>query len=182
MRELRAEDPRAERWLIIPEVAPLLFQAGLDARQKRFQGSVVHLQIALEDACATAAQHGQILLCHRGTLDPLAYWLRNGWEEGEFFNYIEKSKDELFTRYDLVLHLQTVASGAKIHYRQWPDAHRPETPEQAIEIDNLCRRVWDAHPRYAFVRNAKQGWTGKSMAARHTLSEWLVHRALGGAT
>jgi hypothetical protein len=46
---------------------------------------VVQLQIALEDACAEAAKPHQVLLCHRGTLDALAYWLRNGWDEGKFF-------------------------------------------------------------------------------------------------
>jgi Flp pilus assembly CpaF family ATPase len=43
MRELRAEDPYARRWLLVPEAAPLLFQAGLDAREKSFQRAVVHL-------------------------------------------------------------------------------------------------------------------------------------------
>ena len=73
---------------MVPEAAPLLFQAGLNGRGKRFQRSVVRLQIALEDACVEAAKLGQVLLCNRGTLDALAYWLRNDWENQEFFCYV----------------------------------------------------------------------------------------------
>lgn len=46
MRELCAEAPDAWRWLLVPEAAPLLFRAGLDGREKRFQRAVVRLQIA----------------------------------------------------------------------------------------------------------------------------------------
>jgi len=72
MGELCAEDSHAQRWIMVLEAAPLLFQAGLDGRRKGFQKAVARLQIALEDACADAARPGQVLLCHRGTLDLLA--------------------------------------------------------------------------------------------------------------
>jgi hypothetical protein len=149
MRELRAADPRAERWLLVPEAAPLLFQAGLDARDKRFQHAVVRLQIGLEDACADAARPGQTLICHRGTLDPLAYWLRNGWDEAEFFAFVGMTREELYRRYTAVLQLQTAAIGAEAHNLRWPDAHRPESPARAAATDRLCARAWGAHPRYA---------------------------------
>jgi len=59
MRELRAKDRHARRWLLVPEAAPLLFQAGLDGREKRFQRVVVRLQMALEEVCAEAAAPGR---------------------------------------------------------------------------------------------------------------------------
>ncbi len=37
-----------------------------------------------------------------------------------------------------VLHLQTAAIGAEAHYRRFPDAHRPETPEQSVPIHRDC--------------------------------------------
>jgi hypothetical protein len=52
---MRSEDPRARRWILIPEAAPLLFQAGLDASEKSFQLAVVRLQMAMEDSCAEAS-------------------------------------------------------------------------------------------------------------------------------
>jgi len=54
MAQLRADDPLAARWLLVPEAAPLLFRAGLNGREQRFQAAVVRLQIALETGCAQA--------------------------------------------------------------------------------------------------------------------------------
>lgn len=170
IEELRAED---DRWLLVPEAAPLLFRAGLDGRRKGFQQAVVMLQVALERACAEAARPGQVLLCHRGTLDPLAYWLRNGWEKDEFFDFVGMTLDEHLRRYDAVIHLQTAAIGAETFYRRWPDAHRPETPEQAAEIDRLCATAWRDHPRYAFLENWGVDWPEKSRAAQRSLVPFL---------
>lgn len=174
MRELRAEDSHARRWLFVPEAAPLLFQAGLDGREQRFQRAVVRLQISLEAICAETAALGQVLLCHRGTLDPLAYWLRNGWAERDFFAYTETTQDEHFRRYWGVLHLQTAAIGAEAHYRRWPDAHRPETLAQAAETDRLCIHAWRDHPRYTLIDNAGRDWPDKSRATRELLAQWLT--------
>jgi hypothetical protein len=174
MRELRAEDPHAKRWILVPEAAPLLFQAGLDGREKRFQWAVVQLQIALEEICAKSARPEQALICHRGTLDPLAYWLRNGWDESEFFEYTAMSRDEHYRRYLGVIHLQTAAIGAEAHYRRWPDAHRPETLAQAAEIDRLCNQVWRKHPRYALIDNTNRDWLEKARAVRSLLTRWLM--------
>jgi len=174
MRELRADDPHANRWILVPESAPLLFQAGLNGREKRFQWAVVQLQIALEEICAKSARLGQVLICHRGTLDPLAYWLRNGWDESEFFEYTEMSRDEHYRRYLGVIHLQTAAIGAEEHYRFWPDAHRPETLPQAAELDRLCAQAWRGHPRYVLVENINRDWVDKARYARDALTRWLM--------
>jgi len=174
MQELRAADPRGERWILVPEAAPLLFQAGLDGGQPSFQRAVVQLQIALEEICAAAASPQQVLLCHRGTLDALAYWLRNGWDEGEFFAVTGVSRDEHDRRYLGVIHLQTAAIGAEDCYRRWPDTHRPETIEQAAEIDRLCARAWSDHPRYALIDNCGKNWLTKSRIALESLTHWLV--------
>jgi hypothetical protein len=174
MRELRAEDEHSWRWLLVPEAAPLLFQAGLDGREKRFQGAVVRLQMAMEEICAAAVHSSQILLCHRGTLDPLAYWLRNGWPEDEFFAYTKTTREEHFGRYLGVIHLQTAAIGAETHYHRWPDAHRPETLEQAAETDHLCAYAWSGHPRYVLIDNAGRDWSAKARATRDLLNHWLA--------
>lgn len=137
MEELRARDPYRERWILGPEAAPLLFRAGLDGRHKTFQRAVVTVQITLETVCAEAACPGQVLLCHRGTLDPLAYWLRNGWERDEFFDLTEMTPEAP----PPLRHHDPPAKrrlGAAAQYRRWPDAHRPESPEQAAEIAYLC--------------------------------------------
>lgn len=172
LRELRAADPRGARWLLVPEAAPLLFQAGLDGQRQCFQQAVVKLQIALEESCAAAAQPQQVLLCNRGTLDALAYWLRNGWDESEFFAATGMSREEHYRRYLGVIHLQTAAIGAEGCYRRWPDAHRSETIEQAAEIDRFCARVWSGHPPYAFEDNFCKDWMTKSCLALEVLVHW----------
>lgn len=173
LRELRAEDPGARRWITVPESAPLLFQAGFNAREQAFQAAVVRLQLALEAACAALARPGQVLLCHRGTLDPLAYWLRSGWDEADFFALTRTSLEEHLRRYAGVLHLQTAAIGAEPHYRRWPDAHRPETPEQAAETDRLCARAWSRHRSYCFIDNDGRDWPAKSRPAQMALASLL---------
>jgi len=177
MRELREDDPRSDRWLLAPEAAPLLFQAGLRAQARSFQVAVVRLQIALEEACVEVAVSigcGQVLVCHRGTMDALGYWLYSGWAEDEFFSRTAMSRGELFGRYNGVIHLQSTAIGAEVHYRRWPEAHRPETLEQAAAIDRMCGRVWEAHPRYIKIANTGKGWLEKSHAAKTALSRWLA--------
>jgi len=173
MRELRTKYQGNNHWLMVPEAAPLLFQDGLTGKTKHFQRSVVSLQIGLENACATASRPGDILLCHRGTLDPLAYWLYNGWGENEFFDYTGMTRGQHHQRYFGVIHLQTTAIGVEDRYRNWPDAHRTETPEQAAEIDRLLCRAWNSHPRYVMVSNDDLGWDAKSRFVRHILSEWF---------
>ena len=160
--------------MFAPEAAPLLFQAGLDGRKKRFQRAVVHLQIALEDSCAEAAHPGQIILCHRGTLDPLAYWLRNGWLEQEFFAFTGLKRDQYLQRYAGVIHMQTAATGAEAYYRRWPDAHRPETIAQAVETDRLCAHAWGGHPYYVLIENSGRDWHAKAQAVRDVLTCWLA--------
>jgi hypothetical protein len=179
MGELRAADPCAERWLLVPEAAPLLFQAGLDAREQRFQVAVVRLQVALETACAQAARPDQVLVCHRGALDALAYWRRNGWPEPDFFALTATRREDYLRRYQGVIHLQTAAIGAEAHYRRVPQAHRPETPAQAAEIDALCAAAWQAHPGYVLIANDRRDWPAKARAAHDLLDCWLSAEGKG---
>jgi AAA domain len=174
MRELREEDPHAKHWVMVPEAAPLLFQAGLDARLKSFQIAVVRLQIQLETIFSEAASPEHVLICHRGTLDALAYWLRNGWREADFFVQTKMSQEEHFKRYSGVLHLQTTAIGAEPYYRYWPDAHRREDASEAAEIDGFCSASWARHPTYSMVENDSRRWEQKSDVARSTLHHWVA--------
>jgi hypothetical protein len=173
MRELRAEDPDARRWLMAAEAAPLLFQAGLRADARGFQAAVVRLQAALEDAVLGSAAAGRVLVCHRGTLDALAYWLRGGRDADDFFGLLRTSRAAQLRRYDAVLDLETAALGVARHYRRWPEAHRPEDVALAAETDRLCRRAWEGHPRYALITNDYPDWPAKARAAREALDRLL---------
>jgi hypothetical protein len=174
MREWHAQDPHARRWLPLPEAAPLLFQTGLDGHKQLFQRAVVQLQMTLEQACAEAADQGQILICHRGTLDALAYWLRNGWQEQEFFTVTGMTLEEHLQRYRGVIHLQTTAIGTESYYCRWPNAHRPETRAKAAEIDRLCAHAWVKHPHYVLIENTGRDWPAKVQAVYEVLACWLA--------
>jgi hypothetical protein len=168
LRELRSEDPHADRWLILPEVAPLLFRAGLNATRCESLAAAVQAQVALEEACLSAMRPGQVLLCHRGALDPLAYWLWRGGDERALLTPLRRAA--LLHRYTVVLHLQTAAIDAVASYRRWPNAHRPETLAQAAEIDHFCTLVWRDHPHYELIRNTNCTWLEKSHMAKRLLT------------
>jgi len=174
MHELRARDPEAKRWVFVPEAAPLVFRAGLDARDPNFQATVLAYQLELEATGAAQAGPGQVLVCHRGTLDPLAYWLRNGWNEQDFFALTKTTRAEHFQRYCGVLHLQTTAIDAEAHYRRWPAAHRPETVTEAADLDQCCHQAWYRHPNYVLLTNQGRDWPTKSETARRALSQWAT--------
>jgi len=58
---------------------------GVSRAEPRSQRLMDALQIGLGDAlrCVLADGTPHLVLCHRGSLDPLAYWLARGWEKEE---------------------------------------------------------------------------------------------------
>jgi hypothetical protein len=137
---------------------------------------MVEVQRGLEDAVARALEsvETRVVICHRGTLDPLAYWLDRGWPESEFFAFTRTNRDEHYQRYSAVIHLVTAADDAAKYYRCWPEAHRPEKPEDAIRLDRLLERVWSGHPHYYRVDNVGRDWAAKAAAAQAILARYLV--------
>lgn len=78
--ELAANPAWRNRFLALPEAIAVAGQTGISPRERLFQRLMVEVQIGLEDAvaCALEPDDQRILLCHRGALDPLAYWLDRG--------------------------------------------------------------------------------------------------------
>ncbi len=179
VRELRAEDPAARKWVAVPEAATVLIQAGLSPRTRPFQEAVIRLQLVLEaEIERSAREEGRrddfVLLCDRGTLDSLAYWRLGGWPEEEFHALSGMDLDEHISRYVGIIHLQTTAIGAGMHYRRGRTEGRHEAREQAAEIDRLCGEAWGTHPRYILIENTAQGWPAKLATARQALKEWTA--------
>jgi hypothetical protein len=166
--EQLCHDPAwANRFAALPEAIFTLHHCGISPGEKLFQRVMVYMQLGMEDSlmCALEPDERRLIICHRGALDPLAYWLDHGWDEQEFFAYTGTNRDSLYTRYTAVLHLVTAADGADEHYARWPDAHRPESPEDAIRLDRLLQRVWGDHPHYYRLDNKFNDWAAKSQAA-----------------
>ena len=141
---------------------------------------MVHLQLSLEDGLhrALGPDDPRLILCHRGTLDPLAYWLDRGWPEDEFFAFTETQRQDLYRRYTAAIHLVTAADGAAWAYKKWPEAHRPEEPADAIRIDRLLQQAWGGHRNYYRIDNEGRDWQAKSGAARESLARWLCQNPL----
>ena len=166
LRELRAADPDAERFVCVPEAATLLLRAGLRQGTQAFQLGIVAVQRALEDAAREDAGADRCIACDRGIVDSLAYWLLNGWSRDDFFDRTGLAPQEHLTRYDVAIHLQTAAVGAEAHYRQHGDVVRSEKHGEAAHIDRIIAELWEGHPGYYFVQNTSVSWAMKSEAAR----------------
>ena len=116
----------------------------------------------------------EIIICHRGTLDPLAYWLKNSWARNEFFEFTKTDLKTHYQRYNAVIHLQTVASNSPKNYKRYPHAHRGETPEQANILDKLLYEIWCKHPNFHFIESNKD-WYVKKKQFFNTLNKIIKH-------
>jgi len=173
IEELACDSAWVVRFVALPEAIALMRFLNLSPREQLFQRAMVHLQMALEDGLdrALGLEDPRAILCHRGSLDPLAYWLARGWAEEEFFACTATTRREHYARYDAVIHLVTAAEGALHAYQRYPEAHRPEMLQEAVHLDHLLRRVWGGHPRYVLIDNAGRDWHAKSAAARQALEQ-----------
>jgi predicted ATPase len=173
INELLADPEWSGRIAVLPEAISFMRGLGVSSAEPLFQRLMVLLQMALEDAVRIGLKEvgPRFVLCHRGSLDPLAYWLARGWKEDDFFTYTGTRREEHYRRYDAVIHLVTAADGAPEAYQRWPDAHRSETLEEAIRLDRLLQHVWGGHPRYIRLDNKDKDWNTKSELARRILQE-----------
>lgn len=156
IEELVRDPAWGRRFVALPEAIYAMRYLNISPREKLFQRVMVHLQMALEDGLNRAldSDDPRAILYHRGSLDPLAYWLDRGWPEEEFFAFTGTKREEHYRRYTAIIHLVTAADGAAAHYTRWPDAHRPEQIEDAIRLGNEGR-----------------DWAAKAKEARDILSD-----------
>jgi predicted ATPase len=143
-----------ERVIVVPESATLLFAGGFPRHptpdaQKAAQRAIFHVQRNLEDVQAAAYPH-RLLLCDRGTLDGAAYW--PGSPE-HFFDAMGTSFAAELARYDGVIFFESAASGG--HSIEGGNPARIESNEEAARLDLALRRIWETHPRYAFIPNQR---------------------------
>jgi tRNA-Thr(GGU) m(6)t(6)A37 methyltransferase TsaA len=168
VEDLRRDPEWTDSFVALPEAIQYAGFINLSPREKIFQRAVVHLQVGLEEGLKRSLDPDdrRIILCHRGTLDPLAFWLQRGWPEEEFFSFTGIPRAGHFQRYSAVIHLVTAADGVPLEYTRWPQAHRPEEPGEAIQLDHWLEQAWSSHPHYYRLDNREQNWAEKSRAAR----------------
>lgn len=172
IRELLHDPIWADQIATLPEAISLMSGVGISPKERLFQRLMVNFQIALEDSLSNALVDSAIntILCHRGSLDPLAYWLDRGWLYEDFFTFTNTTPETHYRRYDAVIHLVTAADGAIEHYTSWPKSHRKEKIEDADRLDSLLYEVWRHHPAYYRIDNQNRDWEAKSLIAKAILT------------
>ena len=173
IEELSADPAWADRFVAWPETVAFARISGISPAEKLFERVVVNLAMALEDALDHSLDPAdrRIILCHRGSLDALAFWRSRGWSTDQFFAFTGTTRASHYARYVGVLHLVTAADGALDAYARWPLSHRPESPAEARALDDWLGEAWGAHPRYRRIDNVGRDWAAKSQAARAALAE-----------
>ncbi len=174
IKELIDDSAWHGEFLALPEAIFVAAQVGISPREQLFQRLMVEIQHGLENSLkrALAPTAPRFILCHRGTLDPLAYWLDCGWPEADFFTFTDiVDYENHYRRYQAVIHLVTAADGAVSHYTRWPQAHRHEQVEDAIRLDRLLHRIWKNHPHYYRIDNVNRDWPAKAQLAREFLNK-----------
>lgn len=176
IEDLRRDPTWAGRFVVLPEAVQYARFVHISPREKLLQRVIVHLQISLEDGLdrALGPTDSRSIICHRGSLDPLAFWLQRGWPEEEFFEFTGTRLEDHYQRYAAVIHLVTSADGVPGEYTRWPEAHRPEEAGEAIRLDRWLQQAWGGHPNYFRLDNVGKDWTTKSREARDILSGLLL--------
>ncbi len=175
IEDLRRDPSWHGRFVTLPEAVHYARFANISPGENLFQRAVVNIQMALEDALdrTLGLSDSRPIICHRGSLDPLAFWLQRGWPEREFFEFTSTTRRDHYGRYSAVIHLVPAADGAPGAYARWPDAHRPEDAEESIRLDRWLEQAWRDHPNYFRLGNEGRDWAAKSEEARRILPELL---------
>ncbi len=174
--DLRHDPVWTNRFVALPETVHYAKFVNISPQEKLFQRTIMNLQESLEDGLNRALDPDdpRTIICHRGSLDPLAFWHQRGWAEEEFFEFTKTSFDDHYQRYAAVIHLVTAADGASWAYTRWPEAHRPEEEKEAIRLDRWFHNAWRGHPNYFRLDNDGRNWQEKSTKARRILASVLT--------
>lgn len=146
--------------IVVPEAATILINSGIRPFGNHglpmydFQKYVMKLQFQLEEHAEEAAKEiGEktIVLCDRGLLDDKAYVTDEEYKK--LLDKFETTEQDLFNRYDLVMHLVTAADGKEEFYTTSNNEARTETPEQAREKDKKTLEAWFGHDNLKIIGN-----------------------------
>jgi predicted ATPase len=172
IEDLRQDPAWAGRFVALPEAAQYARFVNISPQEKLFQRVIVRLQMGLEDSLERSldTDDSRFILCHRGTLDALAFWKERGWTEDEFFTFTGINLEDHYRRYMAVIHMVTSADGVPLAYTRWPQAHRPEDADEAIWLDQQLQIAWGGHPRYFFIGNNGLNWPAKASKVREILT------------
>lgn len=146
--------------IVVPEVATMLLSTGfpLPGRdiewspewQWRLEAAILGVQRPLEDAYEEMAtkKGARVLICDRGIMDIAAY-LPGGPEQ--VCREFKINISEVFSRYDCVLHFESLATADPVLYGKTGNAIRFESLEKAQAVEMATRAAWTGHPYHVIV-------------------------------
>lgn len=122
--------------------------------QESFEIAVFALQLQMERMWQQVAESKgmQMILLDRGTVDCAAH-LPDGMKHAcELFGF---TPDQLYSRYDKVLHLESVATCNPEALIDKTTPHRFTVDlDKAVELEHSMRQSWAGHPNYIFIPGA----------------------------
>lgn len=140
--------------VFVPEAATMLFELGdmtPDACWQAFQWYrlqliVTRLQLQLEaEARSRAAREGKtFLICDRAPFDNRAYPM--GWDAVS--ELLGTNEQEGYERYDLVVHLESLATADPDRFGAGGNSLRYESLEEARDLERRARNAWLRHPNW----------------------------------
>lgn len=136
--------------VILPEAASILWQGGFPrphspAAQFAAQRAIARLQIELQ-CTARVSDNPALVVCDRGTLDGMAYW---PGDTASYFAELGTTLADELARYDAVIHLRCPSRGDGYVSTE----NRPETVDEAAQLDDRILAAWAAHPRRVVVES-----------------------------
>jgi len=136
--------------LLLPEVASILWKGGFPRKdglplRRASQRAIVRVQHELQ-RYAIEEPTTALVVCDRGSLDGLAYWPGT---PAEYFDDLDTTEDRELARYASVIHLQSAAR----EHGYFSTAVRPESAEQAREIDRKILEAWSHHPHRTVIES-----------------------------
>lgn len=142
---------------VLPEAAGIVFGGGFPRGQApglrcAAQRAIFHVQRELESVAEL--ENPALILCDRGTIDGMAYWMG----EGDFLAQVGTTLTAELARYEVVIHLRTppLENG----YNQ-DNPLRIESAVEASAIDQRILVAWERHPR-RFVIDAASDFLTKA--------------------
>ncbi len=144
------------RVLFVPETASLVINAAapdigeIYANDKDLHGQIERAMFLLQQEfrsrmldLSKSFVEDVLIIYDRAEMDISTYML-----EEQFSNMLEEarlSEQEVWGKYDFVVHLETSAKRVPQFYN-YDNPARWETPEQAVESDTRTLAAWSAHP------------------------------------
>lgn len=134
-----------DKVLILPEAATILFSGGFpreksEEYRKASQRCIYFIQKELEYLAQVSAKT-RIVLCDRGTVDGLAYWV--GKAE-DFWAEVGSNYEKEIAKYQMIIHLRTPSLDNGYNHQ---NPVRIETAIEARIIDEKIKLAWNKHPR-----------------------------------